>query len=158
VWYVLYQVFYTDDGVTMTFEDRVRRLDARIPDDLTPEHVFEMLPPRHQEIVRHLQSTKRVRNSLLVPVRCKVPKSQCLTGRYEGGVVSTSSRYLQHGRWTIVTQDGEQWAPRAIATFYITNLIARRTLDCIIASHMTSTTGDFQVTYVSSDSLHDTFF
>lgn len=158
VWYVLNQVFYTDDGATTTFEGRVRRLDARIPDDLTPEHVFEMLPPRHQEIVRQLQSTKRVRSSLLVPVRCKVSTSQCLPGRLEGGVVSTSSRYLQHGRWAIVTQDGAQWAPRAVATFYLTNLIARRTLDCIIASHMTSTTGDFQVTYVSSDSLHDTFF
>ena len=158
VWYVLNQIFYTDGATATTFEDRVRRLDARIPDDLTPEHVFEMLTPRQQEIVRQLQSTKRVRNSQLVPVRCKVPKSQCLPGRCEGDVVFTSSRYLQHGRWTIVTQDGAQWAPRAIATFYLTNMIARRTLDCIIASHMTSMTGDFQVTYVSSDSLHDTFF
>ena len=87
-----------------------------------------------------------------------MPKSQCLQGRNEGGVVSISSRYLQHGRWAIVTDDGAQWAPPAIATFYLANLIARRTLDCIIASHMLSTTGDFQVTYVSSDSLHDTFF
>lgn len=158
VWYVLNQVFYTEDAKATSFEDRVRRLDARIPDDLTPEHVLDMLPPRQQEIVRQLQSTKQVRNSHLVPVRCKVPQSQCLQGRRAGDVVSTSSRYLQHGRWAIVTQDGAQWAPRAIATFYLTNLIARRTLDCIIASHMISTTGDFQVTYVSSDSLHDTFF
>ena len=157
VWYVLNQVFYTTDGAT--FEDRVRRLDARIPDDLTPERVFEMLPPRQQEIVRQLQTSKRVLSSQLVPVRCKVPQSQCLSGRWgRDGVVSTSTRYLQHGRWAIVTQDGAQWAPRAIATFYLANLIARRTLDCIIASHMISTTGDFQVTYVSSDSLHDTFF
>jgi hypothetical protein len=156
VWYVINQVFYTDDGAT--FQDRVRRLDARIPDDLTPEHVLDMLPPRQQEVVRQLQTSKRVSNSQLVPVRCKVSHSQCLSGRRGGGVVSTSMRYLQHGRWVIVTQDGAQWAPRAIATFYLANLIARRTLDCIIASHMISTTGDFQVTYVSSDSLHDTFF
>lgn len=157
VWYVLHQVFYTDDSVT-TFEDRVRHLDARIPDDLTPEHVLEMLPPRQQEVVHRLQTTQRVRISQLVPVRCTVPQSQCLPGRLDGGSVSTSSRYLKNGRWTIVTQDGAQWAPRAIATFYMTNLIARRTLNCIIASHMISKTGDFQVTYVSSDSLHDTFF
>ena len=158
VWYVLNQVFYTEDAKATSLEDRVRRLDARIPDDLTPEHVLEMLPPHQQEIVRQLQSSKRVRTSQLVPVKCKVSQSQCLPGRSEGGVVTTSSRYLQHGRWVIVTQDGAQWAPRAIATFYLTNLIARRTLDCIIASHMISTTGDFHVTYVSSDSLHDTFF
>ena len=156
VWYVINQVFYTEDDAT--FEDRVRRLDARIPDDLTPEHVLEMLPSRQQDVVRQLQASKHVSNSQLVPVRCKVPHSQCLSGRCEGGVVYTSTRYLHQGRWTIVTQDGAQWAPRGIATFYLTNLIARRTLDCIIASHMISTTGDFQVTYVSSDSLHDTFF
>ena len=156
VWYVLNQVFYTEGDAT--FEDRVRRLDARIPDDLTPEHVLEMLPPRQQDVVRQLQASKHVSNSQLVPVRCKVPHSQCLSGRCEGGVVSTSTRYLHQGRWTIVTQDGAQWAPRGIATFYLANLIARRTLDCIIASHMISTKGDFQVTYVSSDSLHDTFF
>tara|TARA_B110001452_G_scaffold16179_1_gene13262 strand:+ start:10787 stop:12292 length:1506 start_codon:yes stop_codon:yes gene_type:complete len=157
VWYVLHEVFYTDD-VAGTFEDRVRRLDARIPDNLTPQHIFEMLPPRQQEIVLKLQSTKRVSASQLIPVRCTVPQTQCLPGRREGGMVSTSSRYLQNGRWAIVTQDGAQWAPHAIATFYLTNLMARRTLDCIIASHMISKTGDFHVTYVSSDSLHDTFF
>jgi hypothetical protein len=69
-----------------------------------------------------------------------------------------TSRYLANGRWVIVTPDGTQWAPHTIATFYLANLIARRTLDCIIASHMISKIGDYHVTYVSSDSLHDTFF
>ena len=83
-----------------------------------------------------------------------------MAGRIAGETVhvTTSRRYLHGGRWAIVTPDGTQWAPRTVATLYIANLVARRTLDCIIASHMVSTVGDCHVSYVSSDSLHDTFF
>lgn len=155
VWYVLNEVFYTDES---TIESRIRRIDARIPDHMSPETVLEMLPLRQQEHVRQLQTAKRVGVAHLVPVRCKVPSVECLPGRLHREEMHVSSRYLQNGRWAIVTPDGTQWAPRAIATFYMANLIARRTLDCIIASHMISSTGDYHVSYVSSDSLHDTFF
>ena len=65
---------------------------------------------------------------------------------------------MSKGRWVVVTPDGTQWAPRTVATFHLANLVARRTLDCVIASHVVSATGDFHVTYVSGESLHDTFF
>ena len=155
VWYVLREVFYTD---TPSFVERLRRLDARIPDRLTPEEVLGMLPPRQQEHVQRIVSTGRVRLSHMVRVRCKVPPSQCLAGRIERGDLVLASRYMTHGRWTVVTARGEQWAPGPVATFYVANLVARRTLDCIIASHMLTDLGDYHVSYVSSDSLHDTFF
>tara|TARA_B110001450_G_scaffold255469_1_gene283111 strand:+ start:28256 stop:29725 length:1470 start_codon:yes stop_codon:yes gene_type:complete len=157
VWYVLNQIFYTDD-TRISFENRIHDLDERIPDGITPQHIFDILPAQQQEIVRQLQSTGRVSHSQLISVQCDVPHAQCLRGHLVRGVMTTDSRYLQNGKWVIVTRDGVQWAPRAIAMFYLTNLMARRTLDCIIASHMISKTGDFHVTYVSSESLHDTFF
>ena len=58
----------------------------------------------------------------------------------------------------IATPDGLQHRRLSLAHFYVANLAARRTIDCVIASHMLDTTGDHHVGYVSSESLHDVFF
>lgn len=155
VWYVLREIFYTD---TPSIDQRIRRLDARIPDTLTPEEIYRMLPPRQREQVQRIMTSGRVRLAHMVRVRCRVHPSQCLSGRVERGDLVLASPYLKRGRWTVVTSRGEQWAPSSIANFYMANLVARRTLDCIIASHMLSELGDYHVSYVSSNSLHETFF
>ena len=159
VWYVLREVYYDDNDAT--FEQRVRRLDKRIPDNLSPVEVVDMLPSHQREYVRLLETERRVHVKHMARVRCQVPHEQCLPGRVVRGEVLLSAKappYMTRGRWVVVTPDGAQWAPIAVATFYLANLVARRTLDCVIASHVVSSVGDFHVTYVSSESLHDTFF
>lgn len=155
VWYVLREAYYTDGA---SVETRLRQLDKRIPDDLTPAAILEMLPKRQQEHVRQLQETRVVQSRHLMQLRCTVTPSQCIYGKRVKNEIHLSSRYMQNNKWVIVTSDGLQWAPRTIATFYTANIVARRALNCIIASHMITKTGDFHVSYVSSNSLHDTFF
>ena len=145
-------------GTEGTLETRLRALDARVPDRISAVELATLLPSHQQHELRQMASSRRVRRRQLIAVSCVVSPSERIAGRYVGASeIEVQGVYLARGRWVIVTPDGASWARWRSCGFYIASLAARRTLDCVIASHMIDKTGDVHVGYVSSEaSRHDT--
>lgn len=157
IW-LLIDILATSSRNGQPYRETLERLDRMVPDVVDLEYMKGVVHEREGEVIRRITGRTSFSMEDLVRLPDTVRVKGVQRGSKRGKDVHLNTPYLKQGSWCI-SVDSELYSHTLLAEMSISSIATRLFINALIVSHVYDTIPyTFDISNVSGESMHDTFY